>query len=129
MKNTIAQFLQQDKIAVVGASNDQTKYGNIVFRKLENEGYKVFPVNPSTPLVEGHTCYPTLKDIPEKVDALMLVVPPTVTEEVVKEALAMQVSNIWMQPGAESQQAINQCAEKQVGCVYGKCILVELNNK
>ncbi|NLI92714.1 MAG: CoA-binding protein [Peptococcaceae bacterium] len=127
MKENIAAFLRQQKIAVVGASNDRSKYGNIVFRKLNQSGYKVFPVNPNALSVEGQPCYRALPDLPEEVDGIVLVVPPAVTEVIVREAIKGGIRHIWMQPGAESMEAVDFCTQQGIECIYQKCILMELN--
>jgi len=127
-KNSIAEFLRSKKIAVVGASNDPAKYGNIVFRKLKKQGYIVFPVNPDASWVAGQICYPTVQDLPEKVDGVVIVISPAFTEEVVKDALQMGINNIWIQPGADSLEAVKLCENQKALCIYRKCILTELSN-
>lgn len=125
--NNINEFLAQQKIAVVGASNDRTKYGNTVFRRLKKLGYDVFPVNPNASDVEGDKCYPTLHELPAGVDGIVCVVPPKVTEEVVQEATKEGIKHIWMQPGAESEKAVRYCSEQGIDSISRRCILVETN--
>lgn len=127
VQNSIAEFLESKKIAVVGASNDPAKYGNIIFRKLRKQGYIVFPVNPDTAWVAGEICYPSVQDLPEKVDGAVIVIPPAFTEEVVKDALQMGINNIWIQPGADSPEAVKLCENQKKLCIYRKCILTELS--
>lgn len=127
MQEKIRKFLLQDKIAVVGASNDRAKYGNRVFRKLVDSGYRAFPINPNASAVEGQTCYRTLKDLPEKVEAVVSVVPPAATEQIVREADEVGIHYIWMQPGAESSRAIELCRDRKIECINQHCILVELS--
>ncbi len=125
----IDEFLSQDIIAVVGASTDRDKFGNKVFRKLQDQGLTVYPVNPSASSVEGVTAYPSLKDLPEKVDGIVLVVPPSVTEKIVQEALDMGIERIWMQPGAESEEAVKLCQEKGICYIARECIMVKMNTR
>jgi len=125
----IDEFLNQDKIAVVGASTDRDKFGNKVFRKLQDQGLTVYPVNPSASSVEGAKSYPSLKDLPEKVDGIVLVVPPSVTEKIVQEALEMGIDRIWMQPGAESEEAVKLCQEKGICYIARECIMVKMNTR
>lgn len=123
----IEEFLRHNKIAVVGASNDRDKYGNKVFRRLKNRGFTVYPVSPHSFSVEGTTSYPTLKDLPEQVDGIVLVVPPTVTHEIVQEALDLKIERIWMQPGTESEEAIKLCKEKDICYIDRECIMMKMN--
>ncbi len=125
-KKAIDEFLRHDKIAVVGASTDRDKYGNKVFRRLQDKGLTVYPVNPQASSVEGVTAYPSLKDLPEQVDGIVLVVPPAVTDKIVQEALDLGIERIWMQPGAESEQALKLCREKDICYIDQECIMVKM---
>jgi hypothetical protein len=110
--------------AVVGASQDTSKFGYKVYWSLRNAGYIVYPVNPRGGELEGALVYPTLADLPELPEVVDLVVPPPVTEQVVREAHQLGISRIWMQPGAESQQAIDFCREQGMSVVYDECAMV-----
>lgn len=127
--NIVAQFLGLKKIAVVGASNDRSKYGNIVLRKLMDNDYTVYPVNPNASRIEGEICYQSLCDLPDAADGAVLIVPPKVTEEVVKEANAVGLKYIWMQPGAESRAAVKYCSDHEINCISRDCILVQMREK
>jgi predicted CoA-binding protein len=81
-------------------------------------------VNPNIDNIDGETCYPDIKSVPQKIGALLLVVPPEQTEKVVAEALVMGIKYIWMQKGAESEKAVGYCAENGINAVYGECILM-----
>lgn len=110
--------------AVVGASNDRFKFGNRIFRALRESGYRVYAVNPNVSQVEGEPAYPSLAALPERPEVVNFVVPPPVTEQVVEAAAALGLERLWFQPGAESQRAIDRCAELGLGCVHHDCILV-----
>jgi uncharacterized protein len=119
----VAGFLAQDKIAVVGASRSRSKYGNIVYRDLRAKGYRVLAVNPVAKTIEDDPCYRDLRSIPHPVDAVIFIVPPIRTEAVVKEALELGIRYFWMQPGAESDEAVRLCEERGAHVVHGLCIL------
>jgi predicted CoA-binding protein len=120
----IADFTNRRVWAVVGASQDRSKYGNRVFRSLRSSGYTVYPVNPKGGEVEGVEAYASLADLPQLPDVVDLVVPPQVTEQVVKEAHQLGLSRIWMQPGAESEAAIAYCREQRMQVVHDACAMV-----
>jgi predicted CoA-binding protein len=124
MEPLISDFVNRRVWAVVGVSQDRTKYGNRVFRSLTQSGYTVYPVNPKGGLVEGAKVFPTLADLPESPEVVDLVVPPPVTEQIVKEAHQLGLTRIWMQPGAESQAAIKYCHENGMQVVYHECAMV-----
>ena len=119
----VAGFLAQEKIAVVGASRNRAKYGNIVYRNLKELGYHVFAVNPIAKMIEDDPCYRDLRSIPHPVDAVIFIVPPIRTEAVVKEALELGIRYFWMQPGAESDEAVRLCEDRGAHVIHGLCIL------
>jgi predicted CoA-binding protein len=125
LQDNIGLFLSLKSVAVVGASRDREKYGNIVFRKLLGRGVRVFPVNPSASEIEGIRAFPSLSELPEKVEGAVVVVPPDRTELVVREAAAAGITAIWLQPGAESREALRFCEASGICLVWNACILVE----
>ncbi len=109
MQDTIKEFMEKKRFAVVGATDNPEKYGNTIFKNLKSRGYEVFPVNPKLDELEGTKVYHTLSDIPVKVDVVDFVVPPAVTEEILKECNRLGLKRIWLQPGSESEEAIKYC--------------------
>ena len=124
----VSEFLSGDCWAVVGASDDRSKFGNITFRKLKQHGKKVYPVNKNAPQVEGEPAYPSLADIPETVDRVLIVVPPKQGETVVREADEAGIDSVWFQPGAESVAALAYCESHGMTAIAGRCILVTLGD-
>jgi predicted CoA-binding protein len=120
----VEEFLAQSTLAVVGASRDEKKFGNKVYKDLIRKGYKTYPVNPKAEEIEGQPCYPDLAALPEAVDGVVFVVPPAQTEKVVREAAELGISRVWMQQGSESEEAIRWCAENGISVVAGECILM-----
>jgi len=84
MQELIQEFMKQRKFAVVGATDNPEKYGNQIVKNLKNRGYEVYPVNPRLKELEGFRCYPSLADIPVKVDVVDFVVPPKATEGILR---------------------------------------------
>ena len=121
----IQAFLAAGPFAVVGASTDRSKYGNKVLRCYQQHGKQVFPVNPRAPEVEGLTAYPSLAALPARVPAISVITPPAATEQVVREAHAAGVEHVWMQPGAESAEAIRTAESLGLNVIAGgPCLLV-----
>ena len=126
------EFLKSDSFAVAGASNNRQKYGNIVFRALSeyfagDVGRSVYPVHPTLDEVETVPAFKSVKDLPTPVEALSIVTPPQATRRVVQDAIESGIKKIWMQPGAEDDQAIE--AAEAAGVVViagGPCILVAM---
>jgi predicted CoA-binding protein len=123
----IDEFLAGDRFAVVGATSDRAKYGNKVLRCYQQHGLDVVAVNPRLKEVEGAPCVPDLLSLPERVHGVSIITPPSVTERIVEDAHAAGITRLWMQPGAESQAAIERCKALGIDVIaHGPCILVEL---
>lgn len=126
----IEEFLnKKNVIAVVGVSKDPEKYGHRVYKDLKSGGYKVYPVNPNANEILGDKCYSSLEVLPEKPDVVDVVVPPKVTEEVVKTCKKLGITKVWMQPGSESETAIKFCRDNNIAIIFGKCIMVERHKR
>jgi predicted CoA-binding protein len=126
----IGKFLEmKNTFAVIGASRDHKKYGQQVYRDLRNSGYNVYPVNPKTDEILGDKCYPNLESLPEKPQVVDLVVPPSVTDQIVKACKKLGIKKVWMQPGSESETAINYCKENAIEVVYGVCVMIERRSR
>jgi predicted CoA-binding protein len=119
----LKEFVDAECWAVVGASEDREKFGNITLRELKRRGKRVYAVNPKATEVEGETCYPSLAALPEPVERVLIVVPPRVGQEVVSEAAAAGLTHVWFQPGAESTEALAYCAAHGMEAIAGHCIL------
>jgi predicted CoA-binding protein len=124
MEELIKEFMTKKRFAVIGATDNKEKYGNRIFKNLTSRGYEVYPVNPNLKEIEGVKCYPDIADIPVKVDVVDFVVPPKVTESILKECKKLGLDNIWLQPGSESDAAIAFCHENKFKVVYGTCVML-----
>ena len=124
----IRAFLESGPWAVVGASNDRDKYGNKVLRcYVQKSRAPVYPVNPNAEEVEGLACYPSLGALPEPARAVSIITQPSVTEDVVREAVELGIEHLWMQPGAESPRALELAREAGIEPIAGgPCLLVVL---
>jgi len=123
MEHLIVDFLNRRTWAVVGASRDPNKYGYRIFRSLRQAGYLVYPVNPNETELDGVPVYPTLADLPECPEVVDIVVPPRVTQRIVRQMHELDLSRVWMQPGAESQEAIEYCQEHGIAVVHDACAM------
>lgn len=112
-------------VAVVGASNDEHKYGNIVLRDLASKSFKVIPVNPKEKEIFGLKVYSKLGDLSDNVDLVVFVVPPKVTESILLEVKKLGIKSVWMQPGSESDKAIEFCHKNNIECVHNSCIMIQ----
>jgi predicted CoA-binding protein len=127
------EFFAQEKIAVVGVSDQRETGCNLGYRKLREAGYSVFAVNPRLESFEGDPCYSQLGSIPEKPDAVFILANPKVTDQIVDECVALDIKHIWMhcmmgtKPGlaasmtSVSQEAVRKCRENGISVIPGSC--------
>ena len=123
----MAAFLAEGPWAVAGASSNRAKFGNKVLRTYLQHGMEVYPINPRAEELEGVTCYPDVASLPPGVRGLSIITPPAITEQIVEQAAEAGIRHLWMQPGAESEAAIDRAEELGLEVIAGgPCILVEL---
>jgi predicted CoA-binding protein len=93
-------------VAVIGASSNRSKFGNRAVRAFQQQGYTVVPINPHEAEVEGLTAYASVLDVPGPVDMASLYVPPDVGAQVIGEIAQKGIGEVWLNPGAESDELI-----------------------
>lgn len=121
----IDAFLDGSPHAVIGASTNRDKYGNKVLRVYQQNDRPVFPVNPRAEEIEGLKAYPDLKSLPQKPHGISVITPPEITRSIVEEAAKLGIKHIWMQPGAEFENAEQRGEELGVSIIAGNaCALV-----
>lgn len=127
MSDQIERFFTSSAYAVIGASTNREKFGNKVLRCYLQHYKTVYPVHPTEGFIEGLACINNIADLPETVASISIITPPIITEKVVEQAIKKGIKNIWIQPGAESETAIDNCVRNHVNVIAkGPCILVEL---
>ena len=124
MNPLIEDFISSKKIAVVGMSRSEKKFGNMACKELRGKGYEIFPVHPGAKEIDGFACYPDLKSLNGNVDALWIAIPPRHVPPVLEEAARLGLKKIWLQQGAWSKD-VQQCID-QLGLpvISKRCILM-----
>jgi predicted CoA-binding protein len=93
-------------VAIIGASNDRSKFGNRAVRAFLRQGYTVIPINPHEKDVEGLRTYKSVLDVPGTIDMASFYVPPEVGQQVMNEVAKKGITEVWLNPGAESDRLI-----------------------
>ena len=129
----VQNFLAQKKIAVVGVSDKRETGCNLAYTKFKEAGYQVYAVNPRLSTYNGEQCYPDLKSIPDKPDAVFMLTNPKVTEQVVQQCVDLGIKHVWMhcmmgtKPGlaagmtSVSQSAVEMCKANGIAVIPGSC--------
>lgn len=110
-------------IAVVGASDDETKYSNEVANYLKEHGYRVVPVNPTDEEVLGEHAYDTVDEIPEQIDVVDVFLPPEKTPEIAEDAVKAGAKVLWLQEGIENEEARRIAEEGGLTYIENRCML------
>lgn len=112
------------RIAVVGASNNPEKYGNVIVRNLSAKGYTVLPINPAETEIAGLPAYPTLAAAPGPIHVVSVVTPPRVTAKVLDEVAALGLPAVFLQDGTYDDDVLRKVADAPYRTVYDACIMV-----
>ena len=127
VQEQIDDFLRGDTFAVVGATPVRSKFGNKVLRAYLENGKRAIPINPRGEEIEGQKVYRDLMSLPEPVHGVSIITPPAITEQIVEDAAAAGITRVWMQPGAESDEAIERARALGMTVIAGgPCLLVEI---
>jgi predicted CoA-binding protein len=109
-------------IAVVGLSSKPHRDSHEVAEYLQHKGYRIIPVNPNETEVLGEKAYPSLLDVPEKVDVVDVFRRAEYTPEIAEQAVKVGARLLWLQDGIVNEDAWRIAQEGGVDVVMGVCI-------
>lgn len=115
------------RVAIIGASNNRDKYGNKALRSYMSQGHEVFPVNPTEPTVEGQAAFAKVTDIPGEIDRALLYVPAKVGVTVLDDCAAKGVKEVWVNPGAESDELFARAKTLGLNTVFA-CAIIDIGD-
>jgi len=119
---TSEEILKSKKsFAIVGASNEMMKYGYELVCVFKDYGYKILPINPKYEKIEGIKCYPSLKDLPEKPEVVIIALAPKNTINVVPVVKEIGVDTIWLPPNCFDEKAIVKAEELKLSYISNIC--------
>jgi uncharacterized protein len=129
----VKDFLAQKKIAVVGVSDKRETGCNMSYKKFKQSGHQVYAVNPRITTFEGDPCYPDLKSLPEKPEAVFILASPKVTDLIVQQCVDLGIKRVWMHcmmgtkaglatsMSSVSEEAVKMCRENGITVIPGSC--------
>ena len=124
-RQTVADFLSQKRIAVVGVSRQTRDFTRALFREFSRRGYDVVPVNPNAAEVEGRRCFARVQDVDPPVDAVLVMTPARGAEQVVRDCAQAGITRVWLYravgQGAVSPGAVDFCRKNGIQVVDGHC--------
>lgn len=124
--DAITNLLKRSKtIAVVGLSNSPLRPSHGVAAYMQTQGYRIIPVNPQIDEALGEKSYPSLMDVPERIDIVNIFRRPDAVEEIVDQAIELKVPMIWMQETVINERAATKARQAGIFVVMDQCILKE----
>jgi hypothetical protein len=122
----ITDLLKKAKtIAVVGLSDSPLRPSHGVAAYMQSQGYKIIPVNPNIEEALGETAYPSLLDVPEKIDIVNVFRRPEFVPGIVEQAIQLKVPAIWLQESVIHPAAAQKARDSGILVVMDECILKE----
>jgi predicted CoA-binding protein len=122
--DAIAELLKRSKtIAVVGLSNNPLRPSYGVSAYMQTNGYRIIPVNPKIKGALGEKAYPSLLDVPEKIDIVNIFRRSEFVDEAVDQAIPLKVPAIWMQEEVVNEQAAEKARKAGIFVIMDRCIL------
>ncbi len=116
-------------VAVVGASNDPSKYGYRSVRAHLRQGYTTYAVNPNlTGTIEGAITVARLEDIPVKIDRVTLYLPAEVGVNLLESIKAADPDEFWVNPGAENAAFVATAESLGLDPIYA-CSIVDIGER
>jgi predicted CoA-binding protein len=116
-------------VAVVGLSDKPDRDSHRVAAFLQQQGYRIIPVNPSLTAVLGERAYGRLRDVPEPVDIVDIFRKPEAVPEIVEDAVAIGARVVWMQEGIAHNAAAVRARAAGLEVVMNKCLLKEVRRR
>ncbi len=124
--NTLRRILSQNRvIAVVGLSADWFRPSFFAAKYMQEHGYRVIPVNPKYPEILGEKCYPSLPEIPFKVDMVDCFRKTVDIPPICDQAIAIGAKVLWQQLGVRNEQAAAKARAAGLDAVMDRCVKIE----
>ena len=117
-------FLKCKRIAVVGVSRSNAKFGNMSYKELKSKGYTVVPVHAEMEVFDGDPCYKKVSEISPAVEGVFICVTPARVVEILKDGAQAGIHHFWLQQGSESNEALAMGKELGLNIASGGCIMM-----
>lgn len=114
---------QGKSVAIIGASSNPNKYGNIAVKAWRDQGFTVYPVNPSADEIEGLKCYPSILDIPDPVEYASMYLPPKHTYHVLDAIARKGVETLYLNPGTADDSVRDRVKELGINAIEACSII------
>ncbi len=124
MNQAIQDFVQSKRIAIVGVSQSDAKFGNSIYRELKGKGYDVVPVHPTMEKFDQDPCFKNIQSIDPKVDGVLINVKKENVKPILEDAHLAGMKKIWLQQGSETPETVQYGESLGMKVVSGGCIMM-----
>ncbi|MHC1703919.1 MAG: CoA-binding protein [Tenuifilaceae bacterium] len=125
-KEKIESFLQAKHFAITGVSRDEKKFGRMVYQSFIDKGISAYPVNPSFDNINGATVYPSVKELPSEVDAIVILNNRNKSQEIIDQAIGKGIKNIWIQQESDPVGFSKLTFDSSFNIITKECIFMWL---
>jgi predicted CoA-binding protein len=119
--------MPKQTVAVLGASADRSKFSNKAVRAFLQKGWQVFPINPKGGQIEGLESYPSLDQVPVRLDCVTLYLPPSIGIKMLPAVAKAAPEEFYVNPGAESDELIAQARQLGLNPIQA-CSIIEIGS-
>lgn len=120
------EMLQKKKWAVIGVTPDKNKFGYKIYNRLKEKGYTAYGVNSKYNEIDGEKIYASIKDIPESIDCVNIVVNPKTTLSILDDIKKQNINYVWFQLGTFDEEVLDKANKLNFDIVYYDCLYIEL---
>jgi uncharacterized protein len=125
-RRTIQEIvLNARNVAIVGLSASELRASNFVGYYLQRHGYRVIPVNPNEKQILGEQVYPSLRDVPERIDVVDVFRDPSAVPDLAHQAAELGAGALWLQFGVISPEGARIGQEGGLQVVMDRCLKIE----
>jgi predicted CoA-binding protein len=128
MSKPLETMLAHRRWAVLGATEDRSRYGWKIWRMLRDFGYHAAPINPRLDEIDGEPCHASITAVEPAPHVACFVVNPGIGLKLLEEAHGAGVRHAWLQPGARSED-LRQRAQALGIEVVEDCVLIQLGRR
>ncbi|MGG7164543.1 CoA-binding protein [Clostridium ihumii] len=111
---------------VIGATDDKSKFGYKILKKLKDKGYSVCGINPKYNEIEGIKIYNNINEIKENIDVANIIVNPNIAITMLEDIKNKGIKNVWFQPGSFNDEVLEKAKSLGLNIEASHCAFVEL---
>jgi uncharacterized protein len=110
-------------VAIIGASNDRSKWGNKAVRAFRQRGYTVYPINPTEEVIEGLTAFKSILDVPARPDIVSAYLRPNLLVKLLPDIAVKGCDELWLNPGTESKEVLDVAGDLKLNAIQACSII------